>query len=111
VVLRTISARIFLLKTHLLSNQHTVLQILIRNLDRKLTETDVLDLFRKYGNVKSCSLVMDNKTGLSKGFGFVEMPNLDEAGKAVSELNGKKIGSSAIRVKRAANSSVMKKRN
>lgn len=94
-----------------MSNQHTVLQILIRNLDRKLTEPEVLDLFRKYGKVKSFDLVMDAKTGLSKGFGFVEMPNLDEATKAVSELNGKKVGGSAIRVKRAANSSIIKKRN
>jgi len=87
------------------------LQILIRNLDRKLTEGEVIELFKKYGKVKSFDLVMDEKTGLSKGFGFAEMPNLDEAMKAISELNGRKIGASVVRVKRAANSSVSKKKS
>lgn len=85
------------------------MQILIRNLDRAATQTQVLDLFKKFGMVSSCSLVMDTKTGQSKGFGFVEMPKMDEASKAICELNGKKIGGSAIRVKRAANSTVTKK--
>lgn len=87
------------------------MQILIRNLDRKLTEGEIIEFFRKYGKVKSLDLVMDEKTGLSKGFGFAEMPNLDEAMKAISELNGKKIGASVVRVKRAANSSVSKKKH
>jgi RNA recognition motif-containing protein len=86
------------------------LQILIRNIDRKLTEAEIHELFTKYGKVISFTLVMDEKTGLSKGFGFAEMPNFDEASKAISELNGRKIESSALRVKRAANSSVSKKR-
>lgn len=86
------------------------MQILIRNLDRKLTQIQVLDLFKKFGSVKSLDLVMDEKTGLSKGFGFAEMANLDEAAKAISGLNGKKIGSSVVRVKRAANSTVSKKK-
>lgn len=87
------------------------MQILIRNLDRKLTQPEILEIFRKHGKVSSLDLVMDGKTGVSKGFGFAEMPNLDEASKAISELNGKKIGSSVVRVKRAANSSISKKRN
>ena len=87
------------------------MQILIRNLDRKLTEGEIIEFFRKYGKVKSFDLVMDEKTGLSKGFGFAEMPNLDEAMKAISELNGRKIGASVVRVKRAANSSVSKKKS
>ena len=87
-----------------------ILQILIRNIDRKLTQPEILDLFRKFGSVHSCDLVSDPKTGQSKGFGFADMPNLDEAIKAIAGLNGKKIGSSALRVKRAANSTVLKKR-
>jgi RNA recognition motif-containing protein len=86
------------------------LQILIRNIDRKLTQPEVLELFQKFGKVQSCDLVNDVKTGLSKGFGFAEMPNLDEASKAISGLNGKKVGASVLRVKRAANSTVLKKR-
>ena len=54
-------------------------------------------------------IVKDEKTGLSKGFGFAEMPKLDEATKAIEELNGHKLGTSILRVKRAANSTVSKK--
>ena len=86
------------------------MQILIRNIDRSLTGEQITELFRKYGNVTSCTLVMDAKTGQSKGFGFAEMPNLDEASKAISQLNGLKVGSSALRVKRAANSTISKHR-
>jgi len=84
-------------------------QILIRNIDRKLTQPEIVCLFRKYGKVTSCVILKDEKTGLSKGFGFAEMPKADEAMKAIEELNGKKLGDSALRVKRAAPSTVAKK--
>jgi RNA recognition motif-containing protein len=90
------------------SNQANAVQILIRNIDRKLTEEEVTDLFRKHGKVTSCDLVMDPKSGQSKGFGFAEMPNMDEASKAISALNGQKVGALALRVKRAANSTISK---
>ncbi|MFM2196800.1 MAG: hypothetical protein RLZZ505_232 [Verrucomicrobiota bacterium] len=86
------------------------MQILIRNIDRNLSEAQISELFRKYGKVSSCTLVMDAKTGQSKGFGFAEMPNMDEASKAISQLNGQKVGSTALRVKRAANSTITKHR-
>jgi len=89
-------------------NHSNYVQILIRNIDRKLTEGEVADLFRKFGKVTSCDLVMDPKSGQSKGFGFAEMPNMDEAAKAISALNGLKVGASALRVKRAANSTISK---
>lgn len=54
-------------------------------------------------------VVKDEKTGLSKGFGFAEMPNFDEAMKAIEELNGLQLGASKLRVKRAANSTIAKK--
>ena len=84
------------------------MQILIRNIDRSLSEEQITDLLRKHGKVSSCVLVMDVKSGQSKGFGFAEMPNMDEASKAISQLNGLKVGSSALRVKRAANSTITK---
>ena len=85
------------------------MQILIRNIDRKLSQNEILEFFQKYGKVNSFDLVMDEKTGTSKGFGFAEMVNMDEAMKAISELNGKKIAGTVVRVKRAANSSLKKK--
>lgn len=46
------------------------------------------DLFAKYGQVLSAKVLKDRETGRSRGFGFVEMANDDEADKAISELNG-----------------------
>jgi RNA recognition motif-containing protein len=83
-------------------------QILIRNIDRSLSEPEIKALFAKHGQVSSFDLVMDAKTGLSKGFGFVEMPDMDAASNAIRTLNGMKLGKSALRVKRAANSTVSK---
>jgi RNA recognition motif-containing protein len=50
------------------------MKLLIRNLPRSTTETELRALFEAHGQVQSCSLVLDQKTNLSKGFGFVEMP-------------------------------------
>lgn len=85
------------------------MQILIRNIDRGLTQPEIVCHFRKYGRVNSCVLVKDEKSGESKGFGFAEMPNFDEAMKAIEELNGLQLGTSKLRVKRAANSTIAKK--
>ena len=51
------------------------MKIIIRNLSRSTTESEIKDLFTAFGEVASCDLVMDKQTGSSKGFGFVEMPN------------------------------------
>lgn len=77
------------------------MKLLARNLDRNLSEESLRELFEQHGNVQSCSLVLDKDTGLSKGFGFVEMPKAGEAKIAVKKLNGKEISGQAIRVKKA----------
>jgi len=77
------------------------MKLLIRNLARKTTEQELREMFEAYGRVQSCSLVMDNKTGVSKGFGFVEMPKPGEAKAAMKNLNGKDVAGSKIRVKKA----------
>lgn len=86
-----------------------ILHILIRNIDRSLSQPEIVCHFRKYGRVKSCEVVKDEATGKSKGFGFAEMPNADEALRAIEELNGLKLGDSVLRVKRAAASTLAKK--
>lgn len=58
-------------------------------------------MFEAFGRVQSCTLVMDAKTGTSKGFGFVEMPKQGEAKAAMKSLNGKAVAGSIIRVKKA----------
>ena len=86
------------------------MQILIRNIDRSITEEEILTLLEKHGKVSSFDLVLDSKTGLSKGFGFAEVPNMDDANNAITNLNGMKLGTTALRVKEAADSSVSKHR-
>ncbi|ENU22480.1 hypothetical protein F993_02934 [Acinetobacter proteolyticus] len=75
------------------------MKILVRNLDRSVTDAEILDLFKAYGKVESCVVVKDAETGKSKGFGFVEMPNPREAIKAVKGLNTLKVKGYGIRVK------------
>lgn len=77
------------------------MKLLVRNLDRNTTETEVKALFEQYGAVQSCTLVMDKETELSKGFGFVEMPSPGEAKAAVKNLNNSVLGDNKIRVKKA----------
>jgi len=77
------------------------MKLLIRNLSRKLTQQELREMFEAYGRVQSCTLVMDSKTGISKGFGFVEMPKPGEAKAAMKNLNGQDVGGSRIRVKKA----------
>jgi len=77
------------------------MKLLIRNLARTTTEAELRDLFMAYGKVQSCSLVMDKKTGNSKGFGFIEMPSPGDAKAAMKHLNGKDVAGSRIRVKKA----------
>ena len=75
------------------------MKILVRNLDRNVTDAEILDLFKAYGKVESCVVVKDAATGKSKGFGFVEMSNPREAVKAVKGLNTLKVKGAGIRVK------------
>ncbi|MEJ2407552.1 MAG: RNA-binding protein [Candidatus Thiodiazotropha sp.] len=77
------------------------MKLLIRNLARSVTEADVREMFEAYGRVQSCSLVMDKQSGVSKGFGFVEMPRPGEAKAAMKNLNGTIVAEQKIRVKKA----------
>ena len=77
------------------------MKLLIRNLARTTTETDLQALFEAHGTVQSCDLVIDKETGTSKGFGFIEMPKMGEAKIAINTLNGKNVAGNKIRVKKA----------
>jgi RNA recognition motif-containing protein len=77
------------------------MKLLIRNLARTTTESEIQTLFEAHGNVQSCTLVMDKKSGESKGFGFIEMPKVGDAKAAMKNLNNKEIDGSKIRVKKA----------
>lgn len=77
------------------------MKILVRNLARTTTDEELLALFKAYGKVQSCTVVIDKATQISKGFGFVEMPLVGEAKVAIKELNAKEVGGNIIRVKKA----------
>ena len=77
------------------------MKLLVRNLDRSTTEEELKDLFQAFGKVQSCNLIIDQASGVSKGFGFVEMPKVGEAKAAMKNLNYQIIGSNKIRVKKA----------
>ena len=65
------------------------MNIYVGNISRTATEDDLREAFKAYGEVSSASIIKDKFSGESRGFGFVEMPNKDEAEKAISALNGK----------------------
>lgn len=78
------------------------MKILVRNLARSTTEAELRELFEAYGTVQSCTLVIDEKLGNSKGFGFVEIPKPGEAKAAIKNLNYKDVRGNKIRVKHVA---------
>ena len=77
------------------------MKLIILNLARGTTEKELKVLFEKYGTVQSCDLVLDKSTGGSKGFGFIEMPEPEEAEFAIKSLNNKRVAGNKIRVKKA----------
>ena len=77
------------------------MKLLIRNLDRTTTEEELKELFEEFGMVQSCTVVLDQDTGKSKGFGFIEMPKPGQAKAAIKNMNNKLIGENQVRVKKA----------
>lgn len=77
------------------------MKLIALNLPRDLSEDGLAELFESHGTIASCDLVLDAKTGASKGFGFIEMPQPDEAGQAIKALHGTRIKRNKIRVKPA----------
>lgn len=77
------------------------MKLIILNLPRNFSENALAKLFKTYGNIKSCNIVLDPLTGISKGFGFVEMALEHEGVIAIKELHGSTIQQNKIRVKLA----------
>ncbi len=75
------------------------MNILVRNLPRNITEDELFNMFSKFGQISSHNIVYDKVTKQSKGFGYVEMPFIPEAKKALHKLNGKIVQGQKIRVK------------
>ena len=77
------------------------MKIFIGNLSYNVTEGDLRQAFEVFGKVTSTSVVKDQESGRSKGFGFTEMPDKAEARSAIAALNGQAFKGRTITVNEA----------
>jgi RNA recognition motif-containing protein len=75
--------------------------IFIGNLTEEVTEADLRDNFKQFGDVVSAAVIKDKFTGQSKGFGFVEMASEKAAQEAILKFNGGELGGKKITVSEA----------
>jgi len=76
-------------------------KLYVGNLSYTVTEDALRDVFTPLGEVQSVKIITDAATGRSKGFGFVEMVNNEDADKAIATLNGTTVMERAINVSEA----------
>ncbi len=72
------------------------MNIFVGSLPFSLEEAELKGFFEEYGEVASARIITDKFSGRSKGFGFIEMPNDEEAKKAIEELNGAEVDGRTI---------------
>ena len=77
------------------------MNIFISNLNYNTVESELEALFQNYGEVESAKIIIDRDTDRSRGFGFVEMPNDEEALKAIEELNQREFKQKVLNVSEA----------
>lgn len=77
------------------------MNIFVTKLNYGTGEDEVRQAFENFGEVDSVKIIMDKDTGRSKGFGFVEMPNDDEAQEAINQLNDSELDQRTIVVKKS----------
>jgi len=75
--------------------------LFVGNMSFQTTESELRDLFAPFGQVTRVHMAMDRETGRARGFAFVEMPNDEEAAKAMTGLDGKELGGRNLKVNEA----------
>jgi RNA recognition motif-containing protein len=75
--------------------------LFVGNLNFRTTEAEIMALFQEFGQVTRVHVAVDRETGRARGFAFVEMPNDEEAEKAITGLNGKEVAGRALKVNEA----------
>jgi len=65
------------------------MRIYVGNLNYEVTDEELREIFSEFGELASTDVIKDKFSGQSKGFGFVDMPDNDQAQQAIKELNGK----------------------
>lgn len=76
-------------------------KLYIGGLPYSTTDDELRAAFAQAGEVESANVIMDKMTGRSRGFGFVTMPNDEEADKAIETMNGAEMGGRTITVNEA----------
>lgn len=74
------------------------MKIFVGGISRNVNEDQLKEVFGKFGEVTSSTIIIDRLTGRPKGFGFVEMSNDEEAKKAIETLNGTELDGRPIGV-------------
>lgn len=77
------------------------MNIFVGNIAFTSTAEDIRLLFEQFGVVENVNLITDRETGRFRGFGFVEMPNNDEAQTAIAELHGSELAGRSLTVNEA----------
>jgi cold-inducible RNA-binding protein len=75
--------------------------LFVGNMSFQTTEGELRELFTPFGQVTRVHMAMDRETGRARGFAFVEMPNDEEAAKAMAGLDGKELGGRNLKVNEA----------
>jgi len=75
--------------------------LFVGNISFKTTETELTALFQQFGQVTRVHIGTDRATGRARGFAFVEMPDDDEAARAITGLDGKEFGGRSLKVNEA----------
>ena len=74
------------------------MNIYVGNLSYHVSEEELKEEFKNFGDVKSTKIIIDRETGRSKGFGFVEMEQTEDGENAINQLNGKDLKGRNIKV-------------
>jgi RNA recognition motif-containing protein len=77
------------------------MNIYVGNLSYKVSDQELMEVFEEFGEVISAKIIKDRETGRSKGFGFVEMENDNDAQSAIAELDGTDMDGRTLKVNKA----------
>lgn len=76
-------------------------KIYVGNLNYNTTEDDLRNTFSEYGTIESVNIITDRFSGQSKGFGFIEMSDANEAKQAIDAMDQQELGGRTLRVNEA----------
>jgi RNA recognition motif-containing protein len=77
------------------------MNIFIAGLSYDMSDAELSDLFKEYGNIVSARVITDRMSGRSKGYGFVELEDEEAGAKAIAELNGAELDGRTLAVSEA----------